>query len=93
MGGDGVEGDLALGRLLGAHEEGHLRPDLDDVARDPVGVGHGPAHVDLAEDDEEEDVEPDRGAKQSPEADGFVDAQEGVHAGTLPHRRAAVEPL
>ncbi len=73
----------ALLRLLLLHEEGHLWPNLDDVARHFGGVGHGPGHVEPAEHDEEENVEPDRGAEQAPEADGFVEARERGHGPSI----------
>ena len=73
-GGYGVINDLPLAtvdRFLLHGKKGHLRPDLDHGAREAIRVGHDPAHVELAEDDKDQEIEDKRRPGQAPKARRF----------------------
>ena len=69
----GVIDDLSLALALHAGhafllhcEEGHARPDTDERSRDFIGVRHDPTHVELPEDDEDQEIQDERGPRQAP---------------------------
>jgi len=89
-GGYGVINDLPLAtvdRFLLHGEEGHLRPDRDHRAREPIRVGHDPAHIELAADDEDQEVQDERSPGQAPEASRFEDGRKRLQDGATVARK------